>query len=171
MMRWDEQGAASSHRHTVVPRTLILITQGRDVLLLRGAPSKKIWPNRLNGIGGHVEADEDVYASAQREVTEETGLEIHSLALRGILHVSHPQTDPGVMLLLFTGEACTRQVRPSKEGELGWYPLDALPEAEMVQDLPLLLPRLFGSSAEGRMIYGYYTVDDEGQMAFHLAEH
>jgi len=29
------------------------------VLLLRGAPKKKIWPDQYNGVGGHVKPDED----------------------------------------------------------------------------------------------------------------
>ena len=167
-MRWDEQGARSGQRHVVVPRTLIFITHGCEVLLLRGAPTKRLWPGKMNGIGGHIERHEDVYASARREVAEETGLDVEPLTLRGILHVTHPERDPGVMLMVFTGEALSKEVRASAEGDLLWCPLEALPEAEMVQDLPLLLPRLFAPGAEGRLIYGHYSVDEDGEMTFHF---
>ena len=165
-MLWDEQGTRTGRRHVVVPRTLIFVTHGREVLLLRGAPTNRIWPGKLNGIGGHIEAHEDVYASARREIAEETGLDVKALTLRGIVHVAHPERDPGVMLMVFTGEAPSKEVRASPEGELIWYPLDALPEDDLVQDLPLLLPRLFAPGAQERMIYGRYSVDDAGEMSF-----
>jgi 8-oxo-dGTP diphosphatase len=165
-MRWNEQGTIDNRRHTVVPRTLSFITHGRDVLLLRGAPTKRIWAGKLNGIGGHVEPDEDVYTSARREIAEEAGLEVETLTLRGILHISHPEVDPGVMLIVFTGQSSSKKVRCSPEGELLWRPLDALPETELVHDLPLLLPRLFAPGAHERMIYGHYVVDDAGEMTF-----
>lgn len=167
-MRWDEQRTRSGQRHVVVPRTLIFITCGCEVLLLRGAPSKRIWPGKLNGLGGHTEAGEDVYASARREIAEETGLEVEALTLRGILHIAHPERDPGVMLIIFSCEAPSKEVRASPEGELLWCPLEALPEADLVPDLPLLLPRLFAPGAGGRLIYGHYGVNDAGEMTFHL---
>ena len=43
-------------RYQVVPRTLCFIIHDDDVLLLRGAPTKRIWPNKYNGVGGHVES-------------------------------------------------------------------------------------------------------------------
>ncbi|MBP8252642.1 MAG: hypothetical protein KAX40_09770, partial [Herpetosiphon sp.] len=60
----DDQGINNSmHRWQVIPRVLCFVTAGDDsdryVLLLRGAPTKRIWANRLNGVGGHVERDED----------------------------------------------------------------------------------------------------------------
>lgn len=169
-MRWDEQGTRAGQRHVVVPRTLIFITHGREVLLLRGAPTKRIWPGKLNGIGGHIEPHEDVYTSARREIREETGLEVEALTLRGVLHIARPDRDPGVLLMVFTGEALSKEVRASPEGEALWYPLDALPQENLVQDLPLLLPRLFGPDAQKRMIYGRYSVGDDGEMTFHFCD-
>ena len=170
-MRWEEQGTLGNQRHTVIPRTLSFITYERNVLLLRGAPTKRIWPGKLNGIGGHVEPGETIYESAQREIWEETGLWIPRLTLRGIVHIAgpqgSPQASPGVLIALFTGQAPSRQVRPSSEGELAWYPLDALPTHELVEDLPVLLPRLLAQPM-GSLLYGSYTVDAAGEMTFRL---
>ncbi len=170
-MRWEEQGTLGNQRHTVIPRTLSFLTFERDVLLLRGAPTKRLWAGKLNGIGGHVEPGETVYESARREILEETGLWVPHLTLRGLLHIAGPQggaanAAPGVLIALFTGQAPSRQVHPSREGELVWCPLDALPTGELVQDLPLLLPRLF-DGPEGSL-YGSYTTNAAGEMAFRL---
>ena len=43
------------------------VTGEPEVLLLRGAADKRLWANRYNGLGGHVEAGEDVLSAAKRE--------------------------------------------------------------------------------------------------------
>jgi 8-oxo-dGTP diphosphatase len=167
-MRWDEQGVTSGARYTVVPRTLCFLMSCQDVLLLRGAPDKRLWAGKLNGVGGHIEPGEDALASARREVEEETGLIVRDLSLRAIVHVSGDGTMPGVMLFVFVGEAPSRAVRAAREGSLGWYPADHLPWAEMVDDLRLLLPRVLGK--EMPLTYGCYEADASGRLTFRFDE-
>ncbi len=38
-------------RYALIPRTLVFLTSGERVLLLRGAPHKTRWANRYNGLG------------------------------------------------------------------------------------------------------------------------
>jgi 8-oxo-dGTP pyrophosphatase MutT (NUDIX family) len=54
----EAQGSTSGRFQAVV-RVLVFVRRDERVLLLRGAPNKPIWPGLLNGIGGHVEANED----------------------------------------------------------------------------------------------------------------
>jgi|YelNatPaOPRAMG01_1025707.scaffolds.fasta_scaffold84127_1 8-oxo-dGTP diphosphatase len=135
-----EQGVDGS-RYAVVPRVLCFLRSGQEVLLLKGAPDKRLWAGRYNGIGGHMERGEDPLQAARREVREETGLEVETLHLAGIVHVSLSQGH-GVLLFLFVGEAPGREVRPSAEGSLEWVSVDRLAHLPVVEDLPLLLPRL-----------------------------
>jgi len=168
-MRWNEQGIRENERHTVVPRTLVFVIAERHLLLLRGSPQKRIWPNQLNGIGGHLEPDEHPLEGALRELSEEAGLELHDLELRGLIHLADTnsrRSDPGVLLFVYVGEAPSRAVQPSSEGTLEWHPLEALPYDDMVPDLPHLLPLLLDQQHAGKLVYGHYAPDSDGAMQY-----
>lgn len=159
-------------RYTVVPRTLIFLTRDSQILLLKGAPTKRLWAGKYNGIGGHVEPGETPYRSALRELKEETGLEREmledqTLELRGIVHVTLP-TPPGVVLFVFVGavatdaastEAVATDLTPSEEGMPAWIEQDDLGDLPLVEDLPVLLPRVL---APGPPVFAHYTFSDDG---------
>src|SRR5512135_2020104 len=102
-------------RYAVIPRTLVFITRGARVLLLRGSPQKRIWANKYNGIGGHIERDEDIYAAALREVYEETGLQVDEVRLVGLINIDGDQP-AGIMLFVFTATSRSGDPIPSEEG-------------------------------------------------------
>src|SRR5512143_2963414 len=106
-------------RYSVIPRTLVFVTRGELVLLLRGSPQKRIWANKYNGIGGHVERDEDIYFAAQREVREETGLDVEGLRLVGLINIDSDQPT-GIMLFVFTAQSQSGDPIPSEAGALEW---------------------------------------------------
>ncbi|PJF37889.1 MAG: hypothetical protein CUN55_19790, partial [Phototrophicales bacterium] len=58
----NEQGAnVTSGRWLTIPRTLCFIFNGDDVLLMKRSPHRRVFPNCYNGVGGHIERDEDPY--------------------------------------------------------------------------------------------------------------
>lgn len=156
-------------RYQAVPRTLCFITHGADVLLLRGAPDKRLWPNRYNGVGGHVERDEDVYTAARREIREETGLTVQRLRLRGVLNIPTDQPQTGVLVFVFVARAETRRVRESTEGTLEWIPRHRLAERDLVEDLPLLLPRVLAAAEDAPPFFAHYGQDEHGHLRITFA--
>jgi 8-oxo-dGTP diphosphatase len=132
-----KQGAA---RHLATPRTLLFLRCGRRRLFLEGGP-RKWFAGRLNGVGGSVEAGEDVLAAARREAEEETGLVPTSLDLAAVIHV---MAEPVVMLFVFTGVLPEGDLREGEEGRLVWLSDDELHlrSARLVTDLVDLVPRL-----------------------------
>lgn len=146
-----EQGVAVSltrNRHLAIPRTLCFITRGHDeVLLLRGAPTKRIWAGKYNGVGGHVERGEDVFTSAVREIGEETGLLVENVRLRGVTHVDAGE-EAGILVFVFSAEHRSGEPSPSPEGALEWVRRDQIGNLPLVEDLPAILDRIFEAAPD-----------------------
>jgi 8-oxo-dGTP diphosphatase len=161
MAREDQGLKGSRGRYRVIPRTLCFVTHGREVLLLRGGPHKRLWAGLYNGVGGHVEKGEDVYSAALREIREETGLNVHDLRLRGVIHVDAGKPNLGILLFVFTAAADGRACTPSSEGELEWLSATALPPpSAMVEDLPLLLPKVLSMGPADPPFFASYRYDE-----------
>lgn len=148
-------------RYGAVPRVLIFLTRGDALLLLRGGPHK--WfAGRYNGIGGHVEPDEDVLSAARRETGEEAGIEPPPLDLGAVIHVTSPEA-PGVMLFAFTGALpAGTEPGPCDEGTLEWVAIDATPHLPLVEDLPWLLPRLLARAPGSPPLFAHYALGPDG---------
>jgi 8-oxo-dGTP diphosphatase len=169
MTKTDQGVEKSANRYKAVPRTLSFITHGDDVLLLRGAPTKRIWPNKYNGVGGHVEADEDVYTSAVREMREETGLDVAEVHLRGIVNVDVGQ-ETGIVVFVFTARALGREFSPSPEGTLEWVKQDRVKTLDLVEDLLQLLPRVLAMQPNDPPFFARYHYDEHDQLVITFAD-
>jgi 8-oxo-dGTP diphosphatase len=135
----SDQGV-SRDRYMLIPRVLIFLTRGTLVLLLKGAPTKRLWANKYNGVGGHVEPGEDILSAAQRELCEETGLTA-DLRLCGTVVVDTSE-NPGIGIYVFTGECPEGQPLDSAEGTLEWVFFTDAPKLPAVADLPEFLSRI-----------------------------
>ena len=163
----SDQGYRSD-RFQVIPRSLIFVFNSEgQVLLLKGAQDKKIWAGSYNGIGGHVEAGEDVLTSARRELLEEAGLSGAGLQLCGqvMVEVDHQH---GIALFIFKGHYDGGELKPSDEGDLEWIDLANIEKLPLVEDLPVLLPRVSRHTQGAPLFFGrYYYVDGKLVMSFH----
>jgi 8-oxo-dGTP diphosphatase len=111
------------------------------VLLLLGSAQKRLWANCYNGIGGHIERGEDALSAARRELYEETGLSVKLLKLVGTVLVD-VEEDTGIALYVFHGFSDQTDVLESSEGTLEWVPVSELVTKALVEDLPVLLPKV-----------------------------
>jgi len=170
MGREDQGVAKSRSRYQVIPRTLCFVLHDQDVLLLRGGPHKRLWAGLYNGVGGHVEPGEDILLAAVREVREETGLAVHDVRLRGLVHVDAGDPISGVLFFVFTAVADDRQVHRSEEGVLEWVPVTALPVSEMVEDLPVLLARVLPMGAAAPPFFAAFSYDENDRLVIVFAD-
>jgi len=150
-------------RHTSIPMTiqatLCQIIRDSSLLLLRKDPGL-FGEGKWNGAGGKLVPGETPEEGVVREVREETGLELRSVTLHGVLDFffgEKPEPDWVVSVFSssdFTGEPNT----VSEEGVLNWFRFEEIPYDRMWQDdehwLPLLL--------EGKRFRGWFIFTEDG---------
>lgn len=153
----------NKERYQFIPRVLVFLTRGDDVLLIKRSADRPVFPGLYNGVGGHVERGESVLAAALRETEEESGLRPSALWLCAAVAIDTGDTGTGIAMWVFRGEA-DGEPTASPEGEIGWVPVGRIPELPMVEDIPTLLPKVLAIKRGDPPLWGLYTYDKNGKL-------
>lgn len=163
MMSAESQGV-SDQRYALIPRVLIFpVNETGQILLLEGAPDKKIWAGYWNGLGGHVEQGETILTAANRELLEESGLVSDKMIFCGQVVVDTGQSR-GIIFFVYKAKKLSGEATASSEGKLAWYSLQSALKLNLVEDLYTLLPLVMRQRASGKPFRGHYHYDEEGQL-------
>ncbi len=149
-------------RYQIIPRTLVFVLRGEEILLIRIAEDRGAWGGLYNGIGGHIESGESPHEAAMREVKDETGLTPNNLRLCGMT-IINTGSSPGIGIHVFVGTTEETELLSNHEGQLEWLPMDRLNEYPMVHDLPMILPRALQAFHQAETFTGITSFDASGQ--------
>jgi len=165
----DDQGINKGQRYQAIIRVLVFLRNESDVLLLKGASNKRIWANLFNGVGGHVEVEEDILSAAKREVKEETGLLVDSLDLKAVVNIDAGDSDKGIMMFAFVGWTNNKKTVASQEGALHWISIDKIEKYPLVDDLYWLIPRIIDRNSNQPPLYLHYGYDQADKLVIREA--
>ena len=141
--------------------TLLFVRQGDRVLLIR--KKRGHGAGKINAPGGKLEPGETPLRCAIRETHEEVGISVRDAELRGrfsFLDLRAPQWFGYV----FVAREFEGTPHETDEAVPLWYPLDALPFAQMWDDDRFWLPRIL----EGEKLEGEFLFDDGRLLAHRL---
>ena len=149
--------------YTPIVATLgyILSPDGRRVLLVhRNKRAGDTHHGKYNGLGGKLEAGEEVVACLRREVREESGLECEQIQLRGT--INWPGFGKGgedwfgfiFLVERFAGEAW----RENADGVLEWVEVERVPDLPLWEGDRYFLPLVFDRT--GRQFHGVMPYRD-----------
>jgi 8-oxo-dGTP diphosphatase len=161
---------SNKQRYQFIPRVLVFLTRGDEVLLIKRAADRPVFPNQYNGLGGHVEQGESVHQAAVREVEEESGLQTSSLWLCAVITIDTGDADKGILMFVFRGEAAAGTLRESAEGTLEWVHPDRIAELDMVEDIPTLLPKVLAMQPGDPPLWASYSYDEAGKIVMEFEE-
>lgn len=124
----------------------VLSADGQRVLMIhRNARLDDAHYGKFNGLGGKLEADEDVLSGLKREIHEEAGIECRSLQLRGTISWpgfgKHGEDWFGFIYLIDAFDGQPKQANP--EGELVWVDIDKIPGLPLWEGDRQFLPLVF----------------------------
>ena len=71
---------------------------------------------------------------------------------------------------MFTAQAASREIGASPDGTLEWWPIDRLPATEMVEDLPVLLPKALAMRPGAEPFFAAYRYDEHDRLVILFAE-
>jgi 8-oxo-dGTP diphosphatase len=134
------------HRPILATLGYVLSPDGERVLLVhRNARADDHHLGKYNGLGGKLEADEDVAAGMRREIAEEAGIACGKMQLRGTISWPGFGRDGedwfGFVFLIeeFTGEPPASNA----EGDLEWVSLPGLEALNLWEGDRHFLPLVF----------------------------
>jgi 8-oxo-dGTP diphosphatase len=142
------------------------IKRDDEVLLIKRKPDLEKFPDFYMGPGGSVEDNETVITACEREVEEETGLDIENVKLRIIGNHSHPYRDEIWIVFIFTADYKTGKEKPNHEGDLEWVKISEVTKLDKIfPDLKHYWKYVFKN--ENRIRYGYMLYEKPGEVAKH----
>ena len=148
----------------------VLSPDGRRVLMIhRNARANDHHHGKYNGLGGKLEANEDIVAGMRREIREEAGIECLDLALRGT--ISWPgfgqRGEDWLGFLFIVTRFSWQPLQCNPEGTLEWIDIAQVPQLSLWEGDRHFLPLVFDGDSrpfhglmpyrDGRMLSWTYS--------------
>jgi 8-oxo-dGTP diphosphatase len=116
---------------------------------------------KYNGLGGKMEAGEDIQQCIYREIKEEAGIECEEILLRGTINWTGfgPNGEDWFGFIYRIDRFSGAPRLSNEEGELIWFPVDDILTLPMWEGDKYFLPLVFDD--DPRIFHGYMPYDGD----------
>ncbi|MBT3412811.1 MAG: NUDIX domain-containing protein [Candidatus Jacksonbacteria bacterium] len=156
---------SNPHVHNLVMCANVFVRKDGKFLVLKRSAKKKHLANFIHPIGGKIEADEDPYIGAVREVKEEANIDIKNLKLESvILEVQyHQDMDENWLIFNFTADYDSGTITDTDEGELILLSKKELLNAELFASIKETIEQTL--NPDDATIFATFTYNEKGEIA------
>lgn len=156
---------SKAHVHNLVMCANVFVRKDDKFLVLKRSAKKKHLANVIHPIGGKIEADEDPYTGAVREVKEEAGIEIKNLHLEAvILEVQfHKDMDENWLIFNFSADYESGEIINTDEGELILMTKEELLNANLFVSIKETID--FMLNPKDATVFATFTYNDKGEVS------
>lgn len=149
------------NKHTLVICANMLVKRGEKYLVIKRSPRKVVAPNIVHTIGGKVDADEDPYVAAERELLEEVGLVAKNIRLRGVVTEVKPNELPNWQIFYFLGDYSEGEVAGNEEGDFLWLTKEEIVRSDLFPSVQRIIDALLDESRGPVFARYLYNEQDE----------
>ena len=116
---------------------------------------------KYNGLGGHMEPNEDIATCMLREIKEEAGITVTAMHLRGTVNWTNfgPKGEDWLAFIFLITEYQGTPAASSNEGPLQWVPVTDIMKLPMWPGDRYFLPLVFDD--DPRPFHGYLPYDHD----------
>ncbi len=148
--------------------TLVYLKRGGQTLMIhRVKKDNDMHAGKWNGLGGKFEAGETPEACAIREVREESGLEMRSPRLRGLVMFPAFKGDDWYVFVFTADEFSGSLLAESAEGRLAWIEDDEIESLPLWESDHIFLPWL----RDGKFFSARFDYDGDKMTGYEAAFH
>jgi len=150
----------------------IFVRKGDQYLVLRRSPLKKYAPGVVAPIGGKVDIGENPYATAVREVKEESGVSVKNMRLEAVIQEIKPVIGEPYNWLVFhfSADYDAGEVITTEEGELVWLTAEQLRTEKVFPSVGLTLEHILNRETGTVFATVQYDQDKENTVTSHTLD-
>lgn len=151
-------------KRNIVVTLECFVKKGNKYLLLHRNPNKRIMPNIWMAPGGKREFNEGLFASARREIREETGLEIKNIQIKATGNAYIKDIDQEFFFHMLVADYASGDLIVSNEldGELKWLTKEEIEKLDnLLPELKHILPHVLSSNTKVISYTAHYDTATE----------
>ncbi len=123
---------------------------------------------KYNGLGGHMEPEEDIAACMIREIREESGLDVTAMTLRGTVNWTNfgPKYENWLAFVFLVTAFTGQPPASNEEGTLQWVPRATIMDLPMWPGDRYFLPLVFDD--DPRPFHAWLPYDGDHPVGWHV---